>query len=157
MTGGRLGTLIRRGKALTLISQLKNSSPRVPYGGFSSPALPPPARFGGSGSHREGFLSRFASFYGFKSMRKTTRYRTVPLKIDRRWSISTVGHPIGEEIDCWRSIERVSGRLRKKKGRIRGNEEKKKRRRKNTSPAPPRPCSSAVAARGSPARGERLR
>ncbi|KAJ8500979.1 hypothetical protein OPV22_011531 [Ensete ventricosum] len=71
MTGGRLGTLIRRGKALTLISQLKNSSPRVPYGCFSSPALPPPARFGGSGSHREGFLSRFASFYGFKSMRKS--------------------------------------------------------------------------------------
>lgn len=70
MTGGRLGSLIRRGKASTLISQLKNSSPRVPYGGSSSPALPPPPRFGGSGSHREGFLARFASFYGFKSMPK---------------------------------------------------------------------------------------
>ncbi|RWW30098.1 hypothetical protein GW17_00005349 [Ensete ventricosum] len=87
----------------------------------------------------------------------------VPLKIDRRQSISIVGDRLKKKLT-------VSGRLRKKKGRRRGKEKKKKRRRKNTSPSR-RPCPPAVVARGSPAavfsfareterlpmRGERLR
>ncbi|RWW32442.1 hypothetical protein GW17_00002884 [Ensete ventricosum] len=69
---------------------------------------------------------------------RTVRYRAVPPKIDRRWSISAVGGRLKKK-------STVGGRLRKKKEKRRGKEKKKKRGEERI----PRP--RAVAARGLPA------
>ncbi|RWW65581.1 hypothetical protein BHE74_00027107 [Ensete ventricosum] len=92
----------------------------------------------------------------------TTRYRTVPQKIDRRQSISAVGGRLREE-------STVGDRLSEKKGRRRrGKEEKRKEKKKEylvpmhrrrphailaRMPSSPtrHPRSCAVAARKSPA------
>ncbi|RZS00356.1 hypothetical protein BHM03_00030051 [Ensete ventricosum] len=96
---------------------------------------------------------------------RTARYRTVPPKIDRRWSISTVDGRLKKKstVDSrlrekstvdgrLREKSTVDIRLRKKKGRRRGKEEKKEEDKKEylahvlSSPAG-RP--RAVVARGS--------
>ncbi|RZS14386.1 hypothetical protein BHM03_00046060 [Ensete ventricosum] len=86
---------------------------------------------------------------------RTTRYRTVPPKIDRRWPIegeSTVGDRLRE----------IGGRLREiEDWRKREEEEEEKKRRNRTSTIvartllPPTGRSRAVAAHGPPARCRR--
>ncbi|WOL19441.1 hypothetical protein Cni_G28239 [Canna indica] len=98
MTGGRLVSLLRRSKTLTIISQLKNSPPKVPNGCSSSPPLPHPARFGASGTRHDGFIGRFASFYGFKTIPKNLHGQSsrnmstsIPLANSSKMEISNSG------------------------------------------------------------------
>ncbi|RWW38944.1 hypothetical protein BHE74_00055770, partial [Ensete ventricosum] len=84
---------------------------------------------------------------------RTVRYRAVPLKIDRRWSISAVSGQLREKSTAdgrLREKLTVGDRLSEKKGRRRrrGKEEKKKRGEE------PR---SRVVACGSPAPARRRR
>ncbi|RWW47366.1 hypothetical protein BHE74_00046653 [Ensete ventricosum] len=95
----------------------------------------------------------------------TARYRVVPPKIDRRWSISAVGSRLKGEIDRRRSIEgeidwEIDRRRLIEQEKGRKKKKKKEKKRKNTyrpravlahAPSPPAGCQRlrAVAARRS--------
>ncbi|RRT39376.1 hypothetical protein B296_00045462, partial [Ensete ventricosum] len=86
---------------------------------------------------------------------QTARYRAVPPKIDRRWSISIVDSRFEGKIDCRqsiegeinhrRSIEREKGKKKKRKRRKKGEDKKKEYLAPTRRPRP-----RAVAAHESP-------